>query len=516
MAENSERSQEAATVWDFSKLTVIGLNTTPGPGSIPASALAPGVAASNLGFGGVTQALLGAGVALANLGTRNIGANQLAQAQFLTQIGWFSVEDAGAIPNGVFNCTATINAAAASARAVGGTLYFPGSTGTTYVYDGNLNCNGLGGIVMNPGTILQASAAGAAAGVHGVAFNGSVNFSHSRFELGSIIGFGGAGVYIFANEVVLNVVSIENCRDGIWFDATNGMVLDNTVKFSTISNTGAYALGTSGLRYTQTAAANLCQGNIVNGNFIANLQYGIKHDSGGGGLFLADRSGDEIRIAAIDAFGGANSVGIWGDANYGLANMTIRIPGFFGGFKGVNNAGTGSFVYLLAAGSGYLIEADFTAGTGIAAYDSIGYSGLGCVVRFSRAGNRFQNSRISAIAANTTNNNRAGFNSGNPIFQRTIPLIFTPAAGQAANTFIDFAVFSPFANGASENFRFQMTNERSTAAIPTICHDCTSYPAIAGMNSGGAVLYQIIIRFYLAAAVATTDYWFGTLYCGEG
>jgi hypothetical protein len=336
-----------------------------------------------------------------------------------------NVKDFGAVGDNIANDTVAIQNAITYATSVGSSVYFPkGTFSTTGI---NMTC----GCVCNPGSII----------VNPTNSTTTVrippgNYTGKTFYLPQIIG-GLNGLLIDgASLAVIHLTNIANCVNGLHLQVSNSgnTNVDNDVNFNTINNCTGSAVKFSWLTTSITGGF---QGNIIKGNFIINVKYGIHfYDANNGALgFQLFWDDTIIDVAAIDNLPTyAGNIGIYGEPSLPPSRFLVKAENFFGGMdRCIVGAGQWSRFYLGLDQAG-LDYSDFAIiGKGMT------------VINTAEPTDWNPNVNTQWIPLTSSVNTRSSFNGGiAPTRNRFGVSITIPTGGWAAGTEQTFFAYHPF------------------------------------------------------------------------
>ena len=327
-----------------------------------------------------------------------------------------NVKDFGAIGNNIADDTAAIQAAIDYAFSIHSSIYFPSG-----------NFRTLSGIVLKCGCTCNTRAViTAGASINTVTIPTGNYTSTSAFYLPQIVGG--------ANGLVLDGVAFATIHISNIAFAANGLVLqisdtnkvcaDNNINFNTINGCSG-----AGIKFNHlaTTISTLFQGNIIKGNFIVGVKYGIHfYDVNNGSLGLNLTWDDTlIEVGAIDP-ATTGSIGIYGEPFLPPSRFIVKCETFFDGcdvayIKGGGNSGT----YRLAFSSQLQYSKNQLGGIGNQIFN----------VEGGWASAAMTSGIFPAIPLNTTINSRSTFNGGNSLNLNRTWLKFTvPVGGWTTGT----------------------------------------------------------------------------------
>ena len=328
-----------------------------------------------------------------------------------------NIKDFGAIGNNIADDTAAIQAAIDYAFSIGSSIYFPSGNFTT-----------LSGIVLkcgctcNTGAIIIAGAS-----INTVTIPAGNYTATSAFYLPQIVGGANGLVLDGASFATIHISNIALAANGLVLQIsnTNKVCADNNINFNTIN--GCSGAGIKFNHLATTTSGTLFQGNIIKGNFIVTVKYGIHfYDVNNGSLGLNLTWDDTlIEVGAIDPNATA-SIGIYGEPILPPARFTVRCETFFDGCD---------LAYIKGIGNGGLYRLAFS---GQLEYSKNQLSGIGNQIINTASGwdqAAIISGMFSAIPLNTTINSRSTFNGGISLNSNRTFLKFTvPVGGWTAGT----------------------------------------------------------------------------------
>jgi hypothetical protein len=330
-----------------------------------------------------------------------------------------NVKDFGAVGDNVTDDTAAIQAAIDYSFLIGSGIYFPKGifkTNSGIKLKTGCSCNSEAIIVAGSPLITTVT----------IETKSSYARTHA-FNLPQIVG-GENGLLLKGVSIAtINISNIALSKNGLVLEIgdTYKICADNNINFNTINGCSEAGIKFNFLATTTTGT--LFQGNIIRGNFIASVKYGIHfYDANNGSLPNLTWDDTLIEIGAIDPRT-TGSIGIYGEPTFPPARFTVKCENFFDGcdlayIKGYGNNG----LYRLAFSS--QLEYDKNQLQGI--YNQIINTGLGW------KGTGLVTGAFAAIPLSETINSRLTFNGGASLQANRNYLKFTiPVGGWAAGTY---------------------------------------------------------------------------------
>ena len=267
-----------------------------------------------------------------------------------------NVKDFGAVGDNITDDTTAIQNAINYATSVSSDIYFPkGTFKTTGI---NLTCGcscNSGAVIINPtnATTTVRIPPG--------------NYTGRAFYIPQIAG-GLNGLLIDgASLAVIYLTNISNVVNGLHLQVSNSgnTTVDNDIYFNTINNCSGSAIKFSWLT---TSLTGVFQGNIIRGNFIITVKYGIHfYDANNGALGPLYWDDTIIDVAAIDntpTYSG--NIGIYGEPNLPPSRFLVKAENFFGGMDRCIVGGSQWSRFYLGFDQANLDYSDFAiAGKGV-------------------------------------------------------------------------------------------------------------------------------------------------------
>jgi len=326
-----------------------------------------------------------------------------------------NIKDFGAVGDNIADDTAAIQAAIDYAFSIGSAIYFPSGTFKT-----------LSGIILKCGCTCNTEAIiTAGASINTVTIPAGNYSATSAFYLPAIVGGANGLVLDGASLTTIHISNIALAANGLVLQIsnTNKVCADNNINFNTINGCSG-----AGIKFNHLAtniSQTLFQGNIIKGNFIVSVKYGIHfYDVNNGSLGLNLTWDDTlIEVGAIDP-NTTGSIGIYGEPQLPPARFIVKCETFFDGCD---------VAYIKGNGNGGLYRLAFS--------EQLQYSKN----QLSGIGNQFINvaygwdlsssvgGGFPPIQLNTTINSRSTFNNGNSLNANRTFLKFTvPVGGWAS------------------------------------------------------------------------------------
>ena len=235
-----------------------------------------------------------------------------------------NVQDFGALGNNSANDQPAIQAAIDYASFRAYSIYFP--PGTYKIQSG---------IVFKPGVGCSCAPDATIIGVGSIdtVTISTGNYSNTVFNFPRIVGGKNGLVLRGVSLATIYVTSIALNENGLVLeiDNDNRFCADNNIFFTVINGSSK-----AGIKFNHAVTVvgnSLFQGNIIKGNFLVGVKYGIHFydvNNGSLGIYVPTWDCTLIEVGAIDC-AVADSIGIYGEPFLPPARFIVRAETFFGG-----------------------------------------------------------------------------------------------------------------------------------------------------------------------------------------
>jgi hypothetical protein len=305
----------------------------------------------------------------------------------------------------------------------------------------------------------------------------------------SVVNFTTGAAFHFLNSSYcrISIAGTNNCLYGVLFDASNGSTNYNVVTCpGEISGNDFSSTGQTnyGVVFRALVSSDNCSANTVNVAALFECYACVAFLTSAASPITAGMAGNAVNAGILTSLGLATpqngNYGVYCSTNIAPTNNTI-----FANFMGYN---TTADVFWTSLAQNNVVRS-YIQSAGSITYPKYTMGGYGNLIQL----NNPITAGAAAVAASTTANNRAGWNSGNPT-TATYILSSATITGLAAGSNISYYVYSPFVNGSTPISVSIVTNSANSGLV--------SY----AVDNSGTNANEIKVTFVnpTASAITTT------------